>query len=406
MAYVLGGQPFLLDTFSNVSLADADSSIASDRMAVGAAVSAVVQPYVVKIDPGTMRVVDTLELPRGTSLNYTSSLVFHENGYLYTIATATLHEIDPQTMTITRSLDLPLYEGAPDQTAYNSVQIAPDSGDIVTKGVSAGDSSLPAKLVSVDTADPSGLTVRYELDAPIAATRLGLVSSDAGAYVYASDETQSQRFLITDTGFVTDDEWAQTYRTSGDGTTGAVSMVYMPRGEVVVFPNNNTVIFTVTAPLSVFTQSTTTDTEVSSSLATSVSTAGGSFYSVAADPYVSQMVITNDQINRVMAGRRLEGDGTLSRVWETDRYRSSAGTAIAPDQGHLYIDDLRCEAGDADCETYLVVLDLQTGAQLDEIKVAGVTPTLGQIFLDADSVYYVASEAGRDGGFVTRVAVG
>jgi hypothetical protein len=180
----------------------------------------------------------------------------------------------------------------------------------------------------------------------------------------------------------------------------------MPRGEVVVFPNNNTVIFNVTAPLSVFTQSTTIDAAVSSSLATSVSTAGGSFYSVAADPYVSQMVITNDQINRVMAGRRLEGDGTLSRVWETDRYRSSAGTAIAPDQGHLYIDDLRCATGDADCETYLVVLDLQTGAQLDEIKVAGVTPTLGQIFLDADSVYYVASEAGRDGGFVTRVAVG
>lgn len=405
MAYVLGGQPFLLDTFSNVSLADAGSSMASDRMGVGAAVSAAVQPYVVKIDTATMHVIDMLELPRGTSLNYTSSLVFHENGYLYTIATATLFEIDPQTMTIRRSLDLPLYENAPAQTAYNSVQVAPGSGDIVTKGVSAGDSSLPAKLVSVDTTDPGDLTVRYQLDAPIAATRLGVVSSDVGEYVYASDESQSQRFLISDSGFVTDVDWAQTYRTSGDGTTGAVSMVYMPNQELVVFPNNNTVIFNVSAPLSIFTQSTTTDAAVASSLATSVTTAGGSFYSVAADPYVSQMVITNDQINRVMAGRRLEDDGTLSRVWETELYRSSAGTAIASDRGHLYLDDLRCTAEDSDCETYLVVLDLETGAQLDEIKVAGLAPSLGQIFLDEDSVYYVASEAGKDGGFVTRVSV-
>lgn len=401
--FVLGGSPYLIDLFSNASLDDGGVSPAQDRFAVTAAVSATVAPYVAKIDPATMTVTDTLELPRGSTLNYTSSLALHANGHLYTIAAATLYEIDPETMAIVHSLALPTFDSAPGQTIYNSVQVSPLNGDIITKGIDAGDSSEPAKLLSIDTSD---LSLRFASDVPIASTRIGTVLQGDELYVYASDDTRTQRFSVTDDAFVTDEAWAETYRTPGDGTTPAVSMVNMGPEGPVLFPNNNTVIYGVSAPLQLYVQATTTTEDTLTSMdATSVTGPGGTFYPAVADPYVTRMVVANDQMNRVIAGWNMADDGTMTKVWETHRYRSSAGSAIASDQGQLYIDDLRCEDGDIDCSYYLVVLDVTTGEQLAEIEVAGTTPSLGQIFLGKDDLFFISSEAGKGGGFITRVSV-
>jgi hypothetical protein len=174
----------------------------------------------------------------------------------------------------------------------------------------------------------------------------------------------------------------------------------------VVFPNNNTVIFGVSKPLKLFMQATdTTDGTVSSVDATSATGPGGSFYSAAADPFDTMMLVENDQINGLTAGWRLMDDGTLTKIWETDSYRSTGGTAIGVDQRHFYIDDRRCDDSGGNCELYLVVLDLTTGEKLAEAKVAGVGPTIGQIFLSKDSVFFVATEPGESNGFVTKVSV-
>jgi hypothetical protein len=125
-----------------------------------------------------------------------------------------------------------------------------------------------------------------------------------------------------------------------------------------------------------------------------------------ADPYVTRMVVANDQMNRVIAGWHMADDGTMSKRWETDRYRSSAGSSIASDQGHLYIDDLRCDDGGSDCRYFLIVLDVTSGEQLAAIEVAGTTPILGQSFLGRDDVYFISSEASKAGGFITRVSAG
>jgi hypothetical protein len=184
-------------------------------------------------------------------------------------------------------------------------------------------------------------------------------------------------------------------------------MVNMGPQGPVIFPNNNTVIYGVSAPLQLYVQATaTTEDTLTSMDATSVTGPGGTFYPSVADPYVTRMVVANDQMNRVIAGWHMADDGTMSKVWETDRYRSSAGSSIAADQGHLYIDDLRCAEADSDCRTFLIVLDVTSGEQLAEIEVAGTTPTLGQIFLGDDSVYFTSSEAGKGGGFITRVSAG
>ncbi len=277
--FVLGGSPYLIDLFSNASLDDVGVSPAQDRFAVTAAISAAVSPYVAKIDPATMTVTDLLELPRGSTLNYTSSLALHENGHLYTIAAATLYEIDPETMSIVRSLALPTFDSAPGQTIYNSVQVSPVSGDIITKGIDAGDSSEPAKLLSIDTAD---LILRFASDVPIASTRIGTVSARAMTC------TSTRRTTPGPSG-----SWSPTMASRptrpgppriaprATAPRPAVSMVNMGPDGPVLFPNNNTVIFGVTAPLQLYVQATTTTEDTLTSMdATSVTGPGGTFYPV------------------------------------------------------------------------------------------------------------------------------
>ncbi|MDX1414260.1 MAG: hypothetical protein R3293_08710 [Candidatus Promineifilaceae bacterium] len=404
--FIYGGSPFLLEHFAYATAADSQldlSSVSQGQMAEEVASAAAVQPYIAKIDAETMQVAGITEFPRGTSLNYTSSVLIHENGKLYTIGTATLYEVDPQTMEITGSVDLPKYEESPGGTVYNGLLVAPDSGDIITKGLNSADSSLPAKLVAIDS---SNLTIRYQSDASIGSARLAIVVQDGTEYVYAADSTRTQRFAIGESGFEVDSAWSEVYRTIGDGTMEAVSMVYMPQQNAVIFANNNTVIYGVTAPLQLFAQSTTNnDSGIFSTYATSVTTLGGSFFSPSADPFNAQMLVANDQINGVTAGWLVEDDGTLTKKWEIDSIKSSGGSAIASDQGHIYFDDRRCDDAGENCELYLVILDITTGSQVAEIKVAGSAPTIGQIFLGEGVAYMIATEPGESNGYITKVSV-
>jgi hypothetical protein len=403
--FVMGGSPFLLKQFTYATLADAGRTPdAWTKMKVGlqAVEDALIHPYLAKIDPKTMTVIDTVEFPRGDTVNYVGSMLIHENGKIYGVATSRLYEVDPATMEV-RTLDLPKYESKWVGTVYNTLQVSPRTGDIVVKGTNLLDQTLPSRLLSVNASD---LAIRFQSEVPIGATRIALAVQGDTEYVYASNSTSTLRFAIGDSGFQADDAWSKVYRKDGDGTTPAVGMAYMGDRNRVVFPNNNTVIFGVTKPLKLFTQQTdTTDGVVTSVDATSATGPGGSFYSAAADPFESMMLVENDQINGITAGWRLMDDGTLTKVWETDSYRSTGGTAIGVDQGHFYIDDRRCDDSGDNCELFLVVLDLTTGQKLAEAKVAGVGPTIGQIFLNGDSVFFVATEPGEKKGFLTKVSV-
>jgi hypothetical protein len=129
------------------------------------------------------------------------------------------------------------------------------------------------------------------------------------------------------------------------------------------------------------------------------------WYLVGADPFVSNIVVVRDQLNGLVAGWRLGDDTSLTKVWETDEYAVSAGSAIAYEQGHLYVDDRRCDANGESCTLWLVVLDLETGDHLSEIQVADSLPSNSQTFVGSDSVYFIATEADSPHGYVTRVAI-
>jgi hypothetical protein len=133
-------------------------------------------PYVAKIDPLTMSVVE-LPLTEGQSvLNYTGGLLMHANGYVYAVAQSVLYKIDPSgSMAIMDSKELPLV-GCDDPhvvcgdpavnflTTYNGMQVL-DTGQLVLKGYFLRDDSAPTDeqvpgwLILVD---PDDLSFTFE----------------------------------------------------------------------------------------------------------------------------------------------------------------------------------------------------------------------------------------------------
>jgi hypothetical protein len=440
--FVLGGSPFLMGLFSyatpeTINLRQGEHAIDANlldpaELAAAIAEGDAAQPYIMRIDSKTMQVNGTAILTDGSperrSVNYTGDLVFHENGKLYAVATSTIFEVDPVSMEVTRTHELPLYEAESDSepqadlipygTVYNSLLVSPDTGDLITKGVNMFKSDVSAKLIDVSTSTPQ-LDQQFtaDMNVAIAAARVTVAKQDGIPFVYAGGAAQTIRYAIGSDGFTEDTDWSATYRTppdksddmSGDGTTGAVGLTFMGDANFVVFPNNSSVGYGVTVPTSLFTQATDvypSESPIQQYFATSTPYAGGSFYSVAADPYNTGFIVFHDQINGNTAAWKMDENGHLIKQWETTDYATAAGAAIASDQEHLYMGDRRCDGpGLTHCELFLVVLDLTTMEKLGEVQVAGSVPTLGEIFIGDNEVFFISSEADKGAGYVTRISI-
>jgi len=401
--FVLGGSPFLLNLFTEAAAGDPPNTMASaiTEAVEGYEQSEVSPAYVARIDARTM-VVKTVSLPAGQSVNYIGGLLAHENGKIYAVATSTLFEIDPDKMEITRSLELPLLQANPGFTSYNGLQVNPRNGDIILKASDfAGGTAASLSSVDVDT-----LQIRVTSDADVGTSRMTMVSQDGTEYLYIPGATETQRYVVNKQGFELDQAWSKPYRSADDGTVQATAMLYLRNKDSVAFADNDTIIYGVTTPLRIFTQSASSTTAaVNTKQAVSTDQPGGTFYMVAGDPFKTGIVVAQDAVNDILAGWKVSKAGALSKLWETSDYETSGGPAIAVDQRHLYVDDLRCEADGGPCHNHLVVLDLKTGDEVAEVEVAGEIATLGKIFLGDDNAYFISSEQGKGQGFVTRVDV-
>jgi hypothetical protein len=397
--FVIGGAPHLLDLFTEAQGNDLPdkSPIAAAKALAGYKDTVSATPYVAKIDPATME-KEVLELPKGTTPNYPGSIVAHENGMLHVVATATLFEIDPATFAITRSLDLLRNSAKPESTIYNTLQISARDGDLLLKTSTQQGMGL---LVAVDV---DTLQVRSQLETALSNARMTGVLQDGTEYLYLPGDTDTLRFAVSDEGFTLDTSWSQPYRADDDGTTPGVAMTPTGDHDTVVFPNNNTVLVGVSAPLEMFWQSTTDPSSgVSSVNATATDAAGGSFPPPPADPFESSVVVAADAVNGRLAAWQITDDGSLEQMWVTDRYAVAAGAAIVSDQTRLYTDDRECNADGSRCTLYLVVAELLTGDEIARVQVAGTQPTLGRIFIAPDAVYYIATEGEGGNGYVTKV---
>jgi hypothetical protein len=50
-----------------------------------------------------------------------------------------------------------------------------------------------------------------------------------------------------------------------------------------------------------------------------------------------------------------------------------------------------------------VIADLLTGDEIARVEVAGSQPSIGRIFIDADAVYYIATQGEGGNGYLTKV---
>jgi hypothetical protein len=396
--FVIGGSPFFLDVFTEL-IQGASPMVLPALTLESLQRAEQVTPYVARIDPSTMTAT-RLDLSDGTTVNYTGGLLVHQNGFLYAVAQGRLYKIDADAFTIVQSMALPLVPGPDGQpnrlTAFNGMQ-ATANGDLILKGwPTLGGGAGILLRVNPDTLDVIARLVSDD----ISSARLTIADSGGREFLYHLTDTTSLRFELTPTAFTLDPNWSAPYRTAGSGSSGASSDVYVGQG--VVFADNTSP--TATTPMRVFSQA--AGGGLSSTQAFVSDAAGWNFFMMLGDPFRTGIVVVEDQLNgQVAAYRVCAGGSTVQRLWETDAYRVAAGAAIAWDRGHLYIDDRRCSSAKA-CELFLVVLDLESGREMGRARVAGIEPSIGQIFIGMqDDVYFPTTDATKANGYLNRIFV-
>jgi hypothetical protein len=169
--------------------------------------------------------VQMLDLPMGPALNYPGGIVAHSNGFIYAVATAKLYEIDPSTMTITDSIELPTLDSDPglpiDTTVYNTLQVSARNGDLLLKTGAFGSGN--GILVRVDI---NSFEVVAQNNTLLGTARSTAVLQDGTEFVYLPGQTETLRFVANDTSFDPDPSgWSKTYRVNGDGSTPGVGMM-------------------------------------------------------------------------------------------------------------------------------------------------------------------------------------
>jgi hypothetical protein len=396
--YVVGGSPYLLNMFTQLMLGAPMSQIPA-LVARTLAASFRVTPYIAQIDARTMK-VKVRRFTTGIDINYTGGLLVHSNGFVYAVVRGVLYKIDPTTFRVVASRRLPLPPNTSQKpnffATYNGIAAA-SNGDLILKGWAStgGGANPPGTLLRVD---PKDLSIRVSaMPTAISSARMAIVDRGGSEYVYAPDASDSVRFRIQPAAFTLDDSWTQGYIMPHD--TQASSDVFMGQG--VVFATNTSP--TATTPTHVFAQSAVAGTPAQRVKAFSGDEIGWNFFMMVGDPYRSGIAAVGEQSTGRVAGYLVCGGGvSVKKLWENDKIHSSAGMAVNYRAGQLYTDDRTCDSKRR-CKLFLVVLDLHTGHELARVKVRGTEPSMGQIFIGRNAVYYIAAQTGRSHGYITRV---
>jgi len=396
--FVIGGSPFSLSTFTKSMQSGKPLNGLASFFAMTGDLLSFSRPYVAKVDPSDMS-TRILPLTGGSTVNYTGGLLMHRNGSIYAVARSMLYKIDPRTMTIEKSIKLPLVEKSSFWTTYNGLQVLP-SGELVLKGFHMRDSArTPGWLLLVD---PESLAIDVKQGAYASSARL-MIGEDAEGrtWLYHVNALESLRYEVTGKGFAIDSGWTRPYRAATDKSSQASSPLLFGTIGQVIFADNTAP--GATTPIKLYTQAASVP-EKPGSLdgrpAFSQSLPGYNFFMVAGDPYNSQLCVYYDPINALVSAHRVGPDGSLEPVWERSGYQASASPAIVPDRDLLYIDDWK------DGYDHLVVLRLSTGEELASIALSAKLPTIGTIFpgMNGD-VYLLSSEAGGGKGLISRIFI-
>ncbi len=383
--FVMGGMPYLMNmytklymTHSTYGRSDTLHQLLDDRKHV---------PCIAKLDAVTMQYqMRELTVGRDRAVNYPGGMLMHANGFVYAVAQTVLYKIDPDSMDILISIELPLVDGEQPgmatSTIYNGLQVL-GNGRIVTKCFTAQNMGKGWAL----QIDPNNLDILVSKFIEVQSARLMIDETEPGAaFAYMPTMSQSRRFRITDDDFVLDEDWTATYKEEeATSTTWANGTLFMKSH--VVFPDNSAPGEYITEPLHFFTHPVTDPPKVLAPHVAVSDQPGINFWKVGGDPYSNAdhgTMITFTPTNELIAAYRLYKDGTLEKLWEKS-YFISASPAIVTSTDLLYINDYK------DGHDHFVVLQLSTGEELAYMELEAMETTMGIIFPGMNNDVYICS---------------
>ncbi len=387
--FVVGGTSFVLDRY--VSEID-------ELPIPGLQLGGQSAPHITKYNPFTGEQT-RLELDRGAGSDYIGGALVHANGYVYVAFQSHIYKIEPESMTIERSVDLPLAPGLSKRfTIYNGLSTS-STGELITKYWSLVSDASTFILI-----DPDTLEITAQLDHPGASPRLAVSPADDGTeYLYHLNTRETFRMQIEQGALTLDTTWLAPYDPYNTGLPENKE----PTSPVVV---NGRVHYTTNTefgsinPMRIFWQ----DVEAQYSREQPPLTGpeyfdgvdgdGWSFFSVAVDE-VTGIIVGGDQANGLLTAVRIVGDDQLERLWQVE-LAHSASPIIVSDREMVYINEF------VDGRDHLVVLDLTTGEELLRVPTPATRATIGQIIVSsANEVYFGSNEPGEPIGLFHRVYV-
>ena len=391
--FVIGGSPQLMTTFTQSIQGGKDlpklkilTNNVKDILSNDVA-------YVAKINSQTNEKT-IVELKKGKTVNYTGGLLVHANGYVYAVSQSVLYKIDPKTMEIVNSAELPKVGNSLTAywTTYNGLQ-ALNNGELVLKGFHLlNNANLDGYLLLID---PDTLQIDVQQKARVSSARLAIEDG----YLYHVNAEEVLRYQITDNGFILDNSFTAKYRSKTDKSTQASSPMLMPKINMLVFADNTAP--GAETPLMLYTKSTKDSNEpMQSARAFTTQNPSFNFFMVGGDTFVKNIVIYYDPLNNLVSANKISEDGSIKLLWEKQDIKASASPAISVQNGQVYLDDYK------NGRDNFVVLDLLSGEELGRVELPATLPTVGTIFVGTDSdVFILSSEAGNKTGYVSRVTV-
>jgi hypothetical protein len=386
--FVIGGTSFVLDRYvdqidgwGSLGLFDGQSA-----------------PHITRYNPFTGDQI-RIELDRGEGMDYIGGALIHANGYVYVVFQSHLYKINPDTMTIERSVDLPLAPGFFARfTIYNGLSTG-STGELITKYWSLfGDAS------SFFLIDPDTLEITASLEYPGASPRLSVApAADGNEYLYHLNRQETFRIHIEHGGLMLDTDWRSRYdpyNTGQDENEEPTSPV-IANGRV--FYTTNTA-FSATEPMRIFWQNIDASYNLDAppltgpELFEDAESSGWSFFHLSVDER-TDIIIGNDQGNGLLTAVRAAGDNEIERLWQVN-ITTSARPVIVSDREMVYATDF------VDGRDHLIVLDLNTGEELLRVPTPATRATISTIIVStANEVYYGSNEPGQAIGLFHRIFV-
>ena len=386
--FVIGGTSFVLDQY-------VDNIDGLGRLGLLDGQSA---PHITKYNPFTGEQTH-LALDRGEGMDYVGGALIHANGYVYVVFQSHLYKIEPDTMTIDRSVALPLAPGlSARSTIYNGLSTS-STGELITKyWTLVGDASTFFLI------DPETLAITATFEYPGASPRLTVApAEDGNDYLYHLNRRETFRMQIEQGSLTLDTDWRSRYdpyNTGQDENEEPTSPVIV-NGRV--FYTTNTA-FSATEPMRIFWQNIDTSYSLDAppitgpELFNEATSGGWSFFHLSIDERTG-IVIGNDQGNGLLTAVRVIDDNQIERLWQVD-ITTSARPVIVSDREMVYATDF------VDGRDHLIVLDLITGEELLRIPTPATRATISTIIVStANEVYYGSNEPGQAIGLFHRIYV-